>query len=63
MIQAVGYAAKSVAAPLERFSFTRRDPGPNDVQIEIASLRHLPLGHPPGPRRMGRLHLPHGSRP
>ena len=36
MVQAVGYAAKSVAAPLERYSFERRDPGPDDVQVEIA---------------------------
>ncbi len=36
MIEAVGYAAKAVAAPLERWDFTRRDPGPVDVVVEIA---------------------------
>jgi uncharacterized zinc-type alcohol dehydrogenase-like protein len=36
MIETVGYAAKAVAAPLERFDFTRRDPGPVDVVVEIA---------------------------
>jgi uncharacterized zinc-type alcohol dehydrogenase-like protein len=36
MIQTVGYAAKAVAAPLERYDFTRRDPNPEDVVVEIA---------------------------
>ncbi|ADW70065.1 NAD(P)-dependent alcohol dehydrogenase [Granulicella tundricola] len=36
MTQSVGYAAQNVAAPLERFDFTRRDPGPADVVVEIA---------------------------
>jgi uncharacterized zinc-type alcohol dehydrogenase-like protein len=35
MIQSVGYAAKAVAAPLERFEFERRDMGPDDVVVEI----------------------------
>jgi alcohol dehydrogenase (NADP+) len=30
-----GYAAHSKASPLAPFSFERRDPGPNDVQIDI----------------------------
>jgi uncharacterized zinc-type alcohol dehydrogenase-like protein len=30
-----GYAAHSAKEPLRPFSFERRDPGPNDVQIEI----------------------------
>ena len=36
MIETVGYAAMAVAAPLERYDFTRRDPGPEDVVVEIA---------------------------
>jgi uncharacterized zinc-type alcohol dehydrogenase-like protein len=36
MIETVGYAAKAVSAPLERFEFTRRNPGPQDVVVEIA---------------------------
>ncbi|QHN05047.1 NAD(P)-dependent alcohol dehydrogenase [Granulicella sp. WH15] len=36
MIQSVGYAAKSVAASLERFEFERRDVRPDDVVVEIA---------------------------
>lgn len=35
MTQAKGYAAKSAKAPLEPFSFERREPGARDVQIEI----------------------------
>jgi uncharacterized zinc-type alcohol dehydrogenase-like protein len=35
MIKATGYAAQSATSPLGSFSFERRDPGPNDVQIEI----------------------------
>lgn len=35
MIKAKGYAAKSAKAPLEPFSFERREPGARDVQIEI----------------------------
>jgi uncharacterized zinc-type alcohol dehydrogenase-like protein len=31
----MGYAANSAIAPLEDFSFQRREPGPKDVQIEI----------------------------
>lgn len=34
-ISILGYAAKSVRAPLEPFQFTRRDPRPDDVVIEI----------------------------
>ena len=36
MIQSRGYAAQSASAPLTPFSFERRDPGPNDVVVEIA---------------------------
>ena len=36
MIKTKAYAAKSATSPLEPFSFERRDPGPNDVLIEIA---------------------------
>ncbi|MFL5814752.1 MAG: NAD(P)-dependent alcohol dehydrogenase [Bdellovibrionia bacterium] len=35
MIPAKGYAAKAAKAPLEPFTFERRNPGPRDVQIEI----------------------------
>ncbi|GEP12379.1 NAD(P)-dependent alcohol dehydrogenase [Methylobacterium gnaphalii] len=35
MFQCIGYAAQEATAPLAPFSFERRDPGPNDVEIEI----------------------------
>jgi len=35
MLKALGYAAQSASSPLGPFNFERRDPGPNDVQIEI----------------------------
>jgi uncharacterized zinc-type alcohol dehydrogenase-like protein len=35
MIKTVGYAATSATAPLSTFNFERREPGANDVQIEI----------------------------
>lgn len=35
MIPTKGYAAKSAKSPLAPFSFSRRDPGPNDVSIDI----------------------------
>lgn len=35
MITTQGYAAKSVASALVPFSFTRREPGPHDILIEI----------------------------
>lgn len=35
MIKSVGFAAQGPKAPLEPFSFSRRDPGPHDVLIEI----------------------------
>jgi len=35
MFACTGYAAQSAEAPLGPFSFQRRDPGPEDVQIEI----------------------------
>ena len=35
MIQTKGYAAQSATSLLAPFSFNRRDPGPNDVQIDI----------------------------
>ncbi len=34
-IKTVGYAAQSSTAPLQPFSFERREPGPQDVQIDI----------------------------
>jgi len=35
MFACTGYAAESATAPLAPFSFQRRSPGPNDVQIDI----------------------------
>lgn len=35
MIQAHGYAVQNATTPLGPFSFERRDPGPNDIVIEI----------------------------
>ncbi|MDR7031159.1 NAD(P)-dependent alcohol dehydrogenase [Rhizobium rosettiformans] len=35
MFRCHGYAAASPKAPLAPFSFERREPGPNDIQIEI----------------------------
>ncbi|HTT08496.1 MAG TPA: NAD(P)-dependent alcohol dehydrogenase [Gammaproteobacteria bacterium] len=35
MINSTGYAAHAAKAPLGPFNFTRREPGPHDVQIEI----------------------------
>jgi alcohol dehydrogenase (NADP+) len=35
MFACVGYAAQSSSAPLKPFTFERRDPGPNDVAIDI----------------------------
>ena len=35
MIDTLAYAATSATSPLTPFSFTRREPGPTDVQIEI----------------------------
>ncbi|HEX3129404.1 MAG TPA: NAD(P)-dependent alcohol dehydrogenase [Thermoanaerobaculia bacterium] len=35
MISTQGYAARSATTPLTPFSFERREPGPQDVQIEI----------------------------
>ncbi len=35
-IKTNGYAAQSPTSPLAPFSFERRQPGPHDVQIEIA---------------------------
>jgi len=35
MIETTGYAAHSSTSPLTPFSFSRRDPGPQDVQIDI----------------------------
>ncbi len=58
-----GYAAAAAKAPLAPFSFERREPGEHDVAIDIRVLRHLPLRHPPGPRRMGQLALPDGAGP
>lgn len=36
MIKSHGYAAHSTTSPLVPYSFERRDPGPNDVVVEIA---------------------------
>ena len=35
MIKTVGYAGQSATAPLDAFRFERREPGKNDVRIEI----------------------------
>ena len=35
MIKTVGYAAQGATTPLEAFRFERREPGENDVRIEI----------------------------
>ncbi len=35
MIKTLGYAAPSATTPLDAFHFERRDPGPQDVHIEI----------------------------
>jgi uncharacterized zinc-type alcohol dehydrogenase-like protein len=35
MIKNIGYAAQSATTPLAPFTFDRRDPGPNDVQIDV----------------------------
>ena len=35
MINTLGYAASSATAPLGPFSFDRRDPAPDDVQIDV----------------------------
>src|SRR5215470_14259342 len=35
MSKSFGYAAKSAIKPLAPFTFERREPGPQDVQIEI----------------------------
>ena len=35
MLTCTGYAASEAKAPLGPFTFQRRDPGPNDVEIEI----------------------------
>ena len=35
MIKTVGYAAQGATAPLDAFRFERREPGENDVRIEI----------------------------
>ncbi len=36
MFECVGYAAQSATTKLAPMSFERREPGPKDVQIEIA---------------------------
>ena len=41
----------------------RREPGPHDVADRHPVLRRLPLRHPPGARRVGRLDLPDGAGP
>ena len=35
MFTCTGYAAEGATAPLAPFSFERRDPGPDDVRIDI----------------------------
>ncbi len=35
MIQTIGYASQNTTTPLTPFSFQRRDPGPQDIQIQI----------------------------
>ncbi len=58
-----GYAAHDNKSPLAPYTFERRDPGPRDVVVEIDLLRYLPLRHPPGAQRVGRLDVSHGPRP
>ena len=36
MIQSKGYAAQSAETDLAPWNFERRDPGPDDIEIEIA---------------------------
>ena len=48
VIATKGYATHDTSAKFAPFDFTRRDVGPNDILIDIAVLRHLPLGHSPG---------------
>ena len=48
------YGATSATARLSAMTIERRDLDTHDVLIDIALLRHLPLRHPPGPRRVGR---------
>lgn len=55
-IKAVGaYSAKQ---PLEPMDITRREPGPNDVKIEIAYCGVCHFRSPPGPFRVGGDGLP-----
>ena len=35
MLKVHGYAAQSAQSPIAPFRFTRRDPGPHDVRIDI----------------------------
>ncbi len=35
MLDCIGFAAQTATEPLAPFSFTRRDPGPHDVEIDI----------------------------
>ena len=35
MLDCIGFSAQDAAGPLKPFSFTRRDPGPRDVEIDI----------------------------
>ena len=35
MLDCIGFAAQTATEPLKHFSFTRRDPGPADVEIDI----------------------------
>ncbi len=52
------YAAPSATEPLVKTTITRRDLGPNDVEIDIAYAGICQLGHPHRPRRVGRDPVP-----
>ena len=49
--------------PFERTTVERRDPRAARRADRHQVRRHLPLRHPPGPRGVGRGHLPDGPRP
>ncbi|STV21849.1 oxidoreductase, zinc-binding dehydrogenase family [Klebsiella pneumoniae subsp. ozaenae] len=51
LINAIG--TYSASQPLESMAITRRDPGPQDVQIAIAYCGVWPLRSPPGAIGMG----------
>ena len=58
-----GYGTPNAQSPLAPFNFTRRDPGPTDIAVDIlyCGVCHSDLHQVP--QRVGQLHLPHGPRP